>query len=188
MTAPKPLRADAQRNRARVLAAAEELFATRGTATSTEEVARAAGVGIGTVFRHFPTKEDLLAAVFVARLRRLVDHAEQLAADTEPGAAFFTFFQDVVAQSATKQAFADALTEAGRDLKDETGEVRPDLTRALGDLLREAQHVGAVRPEVTVPDLYLLLVGLTRAAEHAGSDEAATRRALTFTLDGLRPR
>ncbi|MCP9976669.1 TetR/AcrR family transcriptional regulator [Actinomadura madurae] len=87
MTSPpsgRPLRADAQRNRAKVLAAAEEVFAVQGTSASTEEVARKAGVGIGTVFRHFPTKESLLEAVLVALLERLAAEAEDLCAARRP--------------------------------------------------------------------------------------------------------
>jgi AcrR family transcriptional regulator len=79
-SAAKPLRADARRNQARVLETAEAVFAAKGTAASTEEIARQAGVGIGTVFRHFPTKEALLEAVFVGRLRRLADEVDALAA------------------------------------------------------------------------------------------------------------
>src|SRR4051812_5490623 len=88
----RPPRADALRNRARVLTAAEAVFAARGTSASTEEVAREAGVGIGTVFRHFPTKEALLEAVYVARLRRLAEEADALVSADDAGEAFFTFF------------------------------------------------------------------------------------------------
>ncbi|MEU9844544.1 helix-turn-helix domain-containing protein, partial [Actinomadura sp. NPDC048032] len=115
MTSPapgRPLRADALRNRAKVLAAAEEVFAVQGTSASTEEVARKAGVGIGTVFRHFPTKESLLEAVLVALLKRLAAEARDLRAAADPGAAFFGFFTRVVSQAASSGARSPARSRA----------------------------------------------------------------------------
>ena len=103
----KGLRADARRNRARLLAVAEDVFATRGTSASTEDIAAAAGVGIGTLFRHFPTKEALLEAVFVERLRCLADDANRLANAPDAGQAFFVFFRSVLNQARGKSAIAD---------------------------------------------------------------------------------
>ena len=120
----RPLRADARRNRARLLDVAEAVFAAKGTSASTEEIAREAGVGIGTVFRHFPTKEALLEAVFVGRLQRLADEAEAHLDADDPGAAFFAFFGSAVEQSATKTAFADALAQAGVDVQEATLDAR----------------------------------------------------------------
>src|SRR5258708_17586261 len=94
-------RADAQRNRARLLDVAELVFATKGIGASTEEIAREAGVGIGTVFRHFPTKEALLEAVFIRRLQQLAARADALAEADDPGAAFFSFFSYVVELAVT---------------------------------------------------------------------------------------
>lgn len=184
--AARPLRADARRNRARVLAAAEEVFAAAGTGASTEEIARRAGVGIGTVFRHFPTKEALLEAVFLGRLERLADEARGLAGADDPGAAFFGFFQRVVDHAATKNAFADALAEGGIDLADATTEVGRDLQDALAVLLERAQAAGAVRSDVGVPELKALLVGASRALELA-DDPAVRARTVRVVLDGLRP-
>ena len=180
----RPLRADARRNRAAVLAAAEELFAARGTGVSTEEVAQAAGVGIGTVFRHFPTKEALLAAVFVDRLDRLADEAAAGAAAEDPGAALFALVTRAVDQSATKNALADALTAAGVALDTHRGGRVAD---ALGALLARARDAGAVRPEVDVPTLNAVLVGAARAIEHAGGDPVLRARVLRVMLAGLRP-
>jgi AcrR family transcriptional regulator len=183
---PRPLRADARRNRARVLAAAEDVFAEQGTGASTEEIARRAGVGIGTVFRHFPTKEALLEAVFVGRLRRLAGEAGGLAGAADPGAAFFDFFHRVVAHAATKNAFADALAEAGVDVSSATSEVGEELRGALSVLLEQAQAAGAVRPDVGVPELTALLVGASRAVEQT-TDAGVRARTLRVLLDGLRP-
>lgn len=185
--AARPLRADARRNRARILDVAEDVFAAKGTTASTEEIARRAGVGIGTVFRHFPTKESLLEAIVVRRLRRLADDAAALSAAGDPGAAFFEFFTRVVDQAATKNAFADALAEAGIDVQHSASEVGQDLLRALGTLLTRAQRAGAVRDEVRVTEVMALLVGTSRAMEHAGWDRDVKARTLAIVFDGLRP-
>jgi AcrR family transcriptional regulator len=182
----RPLRADALRNRARVLDAAEAVFAAHGTSASTEEVAREAGVGIGTVFRHFPTKEALLEAVFVARLRRLAGEAEALASADDPGEAFFAFFGHVVAHAASKNAFSAALAEAGVDVAETTAETGQELKRALGVLLTRAQETGAVRRDVALPEVMTLLVGASQAAEHVGGDAGVRDRALAVVFDGLR--
>jgi AcrR family transcriptional regulator len=185
--AARPLRADSRRNRARILEAAEAVFATSGPSASTEEVARHAGVGIGTVFRHFPTKEGLLEAVFVDRLRRLTEEAEALSTAADQGAAFFDFFSRVVGQSPVKNAFADALADAGIDVRNTTAEIGQRLRSALGVLLSRAQRAGAVRQDVGIPEVLALLVGASRATEHAGPDGDVHARTLAIVLDGLRP-
>jgi len=185
MTSPKPLRADARRNRARVLDAADALFADRGTGASTDDVAKAAGVGIGTVFRHFPTKEALLEAVYLNRLERLADEADALTGSDDPGAAFFAIFTRVVEQSAAKNALADALTSAGIDSADVATEVREHLRTAVSTLLAQAQAAGAVRPDLDFAAVSALLVGASRAAEH---DPEASTRALAIIFDGMRAR
>jgi len=182
----RPLRADALRNRVRVLEAAETVFDAHGTTASTEEVARAAGVGIGTVFRHFPTKEALLEAVYVARLRRLAAEAEALASAEEPGAAFFAFFARVVGQAATKNAFSAALMEAGVDVRETAAESGAELKRALAGLLGRAQEAGAVRRDVGPAEVMTLLLGASQAAEHTSGDPGVRDRALAVVFDGLR--
>jgi AcrR family transcriptional regulator len=182
----RPLRADARRNRERLLAVAEEVFATKGTGASTEEIARQAGVGIGTVFRHFPTKEALLAAVFLGRLERLGEQARALSAAAEPGPAFFNFFTLVVDQASVKNTFADALEQAGVDVEGVTSGVSGQLGAVLGELLRRAQAAGAVRGDLGVAELKALLVGASRAVEYAGDPDTRSRTLAVF-LDGLRP-
>jgi AcrR family transcriptional regulator len=182
----RPLRADALRNRARVLEAAETVFDARGTTASTEEVARAAGVGIGTVFRHFPTKEALLEAVYVTRLRKLAAEADALASAEDPGEAFFAFFTRVVGHAATKNAFSAALMEAGVDVRETTAETGQELKRALAALLGRAQETGAVRQDVGLAEVMTLLVGASQAAEHVTADPSVRDRALAVVFDGLR--
>ncbi|MFC8719060.1 TetR/AcrR family transcriptional regulator [Kitasatospora sp. NPDC057198] len=183
VNAPRPLRADAQRNRARVLAAAEQVFAERGTAASTEEVARAAGVGVGTVFRHFPTKEALLRALVLERLTRIAAEARAHAEAPDPGAAFFDFFAATVRGSASKLELVDALAELGVDQEETTAPVAAEVAGALAGLLHRAQQAGAVRADVTVGDVVALLAGASQARRHTPDD-----RPLTVVLDGLRAR
>ena len=185
MKAARAPRADAQRNRSRVLAAAEEVFSTRGTSVPTEEVARAAGVGIGTVFRHFPTKAALLQAVFRERLRRIAEEADQLVEADDPVAAFWTFLRRVAEVAANKKTFAEALATA--DLHEALTPAREQLPRALGVLLRRAQAAGAVRDDVAVPELIALMVATSRVAEQAADGTALRDRVLTIVFDGLRP-
>lgn len=180
MTASRTPRADAQRNRARVLAAAERVFADRGTSASTEEVARAAGVGVGTVFRHFPSKEALLRALIIERLARVAADARDHAASSDPG-AFFDFFAAVVGDSATKLELVDALAELGVRQNDAVAPIAEEVTSALAALLAQAQRDGAVRTDVAVGDVIALLAGASQARRYATDD-----RPVAVILDGLR--
>jgi AcrR family transcriptional regulator len=179
-------RADAVRNRARVLQAAEEVFTANGESASTEEIARAAGVGIGTVFRHFPTKEDLLQAVVVGRMRDLADAAAGLAGSADPATALAIFLRQAVERGETKRALADLLSAAGRDVRDATADARRDLRAALAVLLRNAQQAGAVRRDLRVDDVMALLAGASRAVEVAAT-AASRNRVLTVILAGISP-
>lgn len=187
--ASKPLRADARRNRARVLEAAENVFTAKGTGAPTEEVARVAGVGIGTVFRHFPTKEALLEAVLFARLRRFVDEAEAAVAaeSVEPGGAFFAFLTSWIEMSSAKNAYFEALTAAGVTVPSAKSDIGERLKAALGVLLSRAQEAGAVREDLVVGELIPVIIGVAKAAEYAGPDAALRDRAVEILFDGLRP-
>jgi len=186
-TAAPKLRADARRNRARILDAAERVFADRGASASTEEIARAAEVGAGTLFRHFPTKEELLQAVFVGRMNRLAAEAGALARAEDAGAALSAFFRRAVEQADTKNAFAGMLASAGVDVHDATADARRDLRTALGALLAGAQDAGTARRELRVEDVIALLAGASRAVEYAGRDAHSRERILAVILDGIRP-
>lgn len=183
----RPLRADARRNRERLLEVAEAVFTEKGTGASTEEIARQAGVGIGTVFRHFPTKEALLAAVYARLLGRLGETARELADHPDPGAAFYDFVTLAVGHSSTKNAFADALTEAGVAVPETDDKDRPFLSDALETLLRRAQRAGAVRDDIGLGDLRAVLIGISRAVEHAPEADGASAHIAAVLLDGLRP-
>jgi len=182
----RPQRADARTNRGRILDVAEDVFGKGGESASTEEVARLAGVGIATVFRHFPTKATLLEAVLVRRFDRLREQAEALLDAADPGEAFFDFFRLLVADAATKIAIGEALLDAGGDGDGDTAEAANGLRRAVGGLLRQAQQSGAVRGDIELPEVYALLVGTSRAAAHARLDEEIVARMLVIVFDGLR--
>jgi AcrR family transcriptional regulator len=178
-------RADARTNRVRVLDAAEQVFGRGGESASTEEVARLAGVGIATVFRHFPTKAALLEAVLLRRFERLRDQAEGLVSAVDPGRAFFDFFAHMVADAAGKIAIAEALADAGGDDPGSVLRASGELERAIGALLGRAQEAGAVRKDVGLPEVYALLIGASRAAALAHLDEDVRARAVAIVFDGL---
>jgi AcrR family transcriptional regulator len=179
-------RVDAQTNRARILDVADEVFGKGGESASTEEVARLAGVGIATVFRHFPTKAALLQAVLVQRFDRLREQAEAVLDPADPGTAFFDFFRHLVADATTKIAIAEALLEAGGDSDGEAAQASHRLRRAVGALLQQAQQAGAVRDDVELPEVYTLLVAMSRAAARTTPDDEVTTRALAIIFDGFR--
>jgi AcrR family transcriptional regulator len=159
----RPLRADARRNRAKVLEAAREVFAAEGLAVPLDEIARRAGVGAGTVYRHFPTKEALFEAVVVDRLEALAQDAQAQLAGPEPGSAFFEFFTMLIADAGEKMDLADMLADSGVSFQEATLAAGARLKDGLDQLLARAQAVGAVRPDVTTDDLHALAVGAVAA-------------------------
>lgn len=188
---PRSLRADARRNRERLLAAADAVFAELGPDASTEEVARRAGVSIGTVFRHFPTKEALIEAVVVGRLTTLAVEAEQLRDATDADSAFLTFARRWIELSASKHRFAAALAHSGADVstvRNANPEAAQRLHGAVAQLLTHAQRAGSIREDLTAAGVIALLVGAAQAQEHIGPDPQQRAHLLSVTIDGLRPR
>jgi AcrR family transcriptional regulator len=174
----KPLRADAARNREKVLRAAREAFAESGYGVPLDEIAARAGVGPGTVYRHFPAKEALFEAVVTARITDLVEDARARADAADPGEAFFGFLARIAGELAAKRDLPDAISIAGS--------LREDLFLALDLLLRRAQQAGAVRAEVRNADLIALLKGMF--AGLADSTDPVQREVVFAVLaDGLRP-
>lgn len=186
----RPLRADARRNRARVLEAAREAFATEGLAVPVDEIARRAGVGAGTVYRHFPTKESLFEAVVTDRIEALNtvgrEAVRSVANGSDPGVEFFDFLLDLVSDAGTKMDLADALVGAGIDLHQVTQDAAGELHSLLDELLTQAQQVGAVRSDVDIADLHALTVGAV-AAERRSTADAEPGRLTRIICDGLRP-
>ncbi|MFD3683408.1 TetR/AcrR family transcriptional regulator [Nocardiopsis sp. NPDC058631] len=179
------MRADARRNREKVLRAAFEAFASEGLSVPVHEIARRAGVGTGTVSRHFPTKESLCEAIVLSRMERLVDAARAFSEEREPGDALAAFFAFVVDEGALDHGLGEALRGGGFDVAAVRG-TGHDVVATLGELLGAAQRAGEIRDDVDAADLKALMEGcMTR--ERGGTDEAARRRTVAVVLAGLRP-
>ncbi|WP_205633997.1 TetR/AcrR family transcriptional regulator [Labilithrix luteola] len=186
MSEKRGLRADAQRNRQRVLDVAQAVFAAEGIDVPVDEIARRAGLGVGTLYRHFPTKEALFAAIVVHRVEGVAEEARALARGADPGGAFFRFFARLVEEGVAKRDFVDALGGAGGDLDRATKSARTAFRQSFADLLERAQGAGAVRADVTVEDILALIAGLHVAVRRA-PDAEAIRRLVTVVTDGLAP-
>lgn len=184
-TAIRTQRADARRNRARVLEAAIAAFAAEGLSVPVHEIARRAGVGTGTVSRHFPTKEALYIAIIRDRIENVVQQARTAAASKDPGTAFFDFFALMVNQFAENLALSDALAGAGFDMHTVAAGTKHDVIGALRDLLARAQEAGAVRTDLEVDDVKALMIGCCRGPQSA--DAHARQRMIAVISQGLRP-
>jgi AcrR family transcriptional regulator len=180
--AERPLRADAARNRARVLEVAYHLFAEAGLSVPIDEIARRAGVGAGTVYRHFPTKEALFEAVIEDRVRRMVDSGRSLLA-ADPSTALFAFLRELVRTGAVDHGMVEALTRYGIDLDAAAPGAEAAFLGVVSDLLSAAQQAGTVRRDVGPAELKALLT-MCKASQSYG-DEVADRLT-SVIVDGLR--
>jgi AcrR family transcriptional regulator len=185
ITPAKAMRADAQRNRAQVLRTAAEVFATDGLSVPVHEIARRAGVGTGTVSRHFPAKEDLFAAVLLDRMRQLTDHADALTETLDPAAAFFTMLTKLIHEGAAHRGLADALVGAGFDIETAAAQAGCDVSGRVRDMLTRAQQAGAVRADITFADIKALTAGCL-ARVTASADDVALDRMISVVCAGLR--
>jgi AcrR family transcriptional regulator len=180
----RPLRADAARNRARVLEVAYETFAAEGLGVPIDEIARRAGVGAGTVYRHFPTKEDLYRAVVENRIRGIAEMGRALLAEGDAGEALFTFLRSMVLEwGATDRGLGEALAGLGIDVKASIPEAEDAFLGVLGDLLKAAQKAGTARRDLDVRDLKALMVGAQAMQTY---NAEAAERLTEVVLDGLR--
>ena len=186
VTTDRPMRADAARNRDRVLAAASELFAEVGLRAGIEDIARRAGVGVGTVCRNFPAKEALVEAVVSALWRSLLDAAVAALAAPDPGPAFEQFVYVIAEFQAKHRALAEEMAaEINLPIRDQ---VRQDLHAAISQLVARAQAVGTLRTDIGPADVAMLLSGVAHAATLAGDVDPGLRdRFVRIVLDGLRP-
>ncbi|GAA0445919.1 helix-turn-helix domain-containing protein [Streptomyces sp. NPDC046215] len=184
-----PLRADARRNRALVLQAARSAFEEGGLAVPLTEIARRAGVGPGTVYRHFPSKDALFRATVVGRIQLFTDTARELATAADPGVVFYRYLSAVVRISARNKALQDALEESsgGAGARFEpTPDIEKDFRAALSVLLDRAQQAGAVRKDVSVEDVLALLFGCLAMERRRGPD-GPPGRMTALMCDSLRP-
>jgi AcrR family transcriptional regulator len=182
----RPLRADARRNRERVLAAARECFARDGLDAQVDDIARAAEVGVGTVYRHFPTKQALAEAIAADHFDRLAASAHEALEIPDPWQAFSTFLRNSAQMQAGDRALAEVMA-AEPEVMCDAALRRPDLHEAFAELVRRAQAAGILRPDLVPADVPMLICGVGRATL-AGSTgpTMSTRRYLEIVLDGLR--
>jgi AcrR family transcriptional regulator len=167
-----------------VLEVAYETFAAEGLSVPIDEIARRAGVGAGTVYRHFPTKEALFAAVVEDRIQRVVEDGYAQLKSVGPGEALFTFLRSVVLQWGAKdRGLADALAGLGVDIASAAPDAEDSFLVVLGELLRAAQEAGTARRDIGVREVKSILVGC-QAAEAYNS--ALAERVTDVVIDGLR--
>lgn len=186
-SAGRGMRADARRNYLKLLTAAAEAFAEQGTDdVSLEEIARRAGVGIGTLYRHFPTRHALLEAVYRDQVEALRARANELLESKPPAEALETWLRDLLDFGRTKRMLTSALlTTVTRDsevMTSSSGIVRGAAT----DILASAQHAGVVRADTSAADLMKLVHAISMTTEWAGDDNEQADRLLALVLDGLR--
>jgi AcrR family transcriptional regulator len=178
------LRADAARNRARVLEVAYDTFAAEGLSVPIDEIARRADVGAGTVYRHFPTKEALFRAVIENRMQRLVDDGRTLLKSDGPGEALFNYLRSIVLQwGAGDRGLVDALAGFGIDIATAAPDAEDAFLAVLDELLRAAQRAGTARQDVGVREVKAIMVGC-QAMEAYNSELA--ERVTDVVVDGLR--
>jgi AcrR family transcriptional regulator len=180
----RPKRADALRNYERLVAAGREAFTEADRSASLEDIARRAGVGIGTLYRHFPSRADLVQAIYIDEVEALSRSAEELA-DLEPWEALTSWLGRFVGYVATKQALADELFAVAEERQAVFAGCRSMLHAAGQPLLRRAQDARIVRSDVTIEEVVRLVAGI---AKIPADDPADIQRILAVALDGLRYR
>ncbi|MFJ8152122.1 TetR/AcrR family transcriptional regulator [Streptomyces sp. NPDC094468] len=179
----RPMRADARRNHDRLLAEARAVFAEHGTDASLEDVARRAGVGIGTLYRHFPNRHALMSAVFEDAVNELLARAEELQSAPDPCRALLTWLHGVVAHAAAYRGLSRALMSASP--ASALSRCGTPMREAGAALLARAQEAGSVRADVRIGDLLRLTHAIALAVEESPGDPDLADRLLELTLRGL---
>jgi AcrR family transcriptional regulator len=181
---PRRPRADALRNRERVLVAAREAFAREGPTVSLDDIARRANVGPGTVHRHFPSKDTLFAAVIADRLEKLAAEARTQVDASDPGSAFSAFFRRLVAEAGENLALSAALSDPATTIQ-ALREAGNGLEIALNVLLTRAQNAGAIRTDLTAAKLHAIIAGVLTMEQRLPAESLGY--GLTLVIDGLKP-
>jgi AcrR family transcriptional regulator len=182
----RPLRADAARNRARLLAAARAVFAERGLDATMDEVARRAGVGVGTAYRRFRNRDDLIAALFEERLEEFMDILDDALADADPWRGLSGFLERSMEMQAEDRGFKDLLLQSP-DGPERMRRFRAQIRPLVEEVLRRAQDAGELRADVDGRDVLVVSLMLGAVADFASDVEPELwRRSLTLLLDGLR--
>ncbi|MBV8087788.1 MAG: TetR/AcrR family transcriptional regulator [Chloroflexi bacterium] len=178
-------RSDAQRNRASILAAAREALERDGLNFQIDDIARAAGVGTGTIYRNFPTKQALAEAVLIDGIERRTEEVRAAAESNDPAAALFGFVAGMIERSCANKGLYEVLAAAGIDVHAAKAGASADLWVAAETLLAKAQQAGGVRTDMTIGDLMALLTGTCQAASAYDGNPALLTR---IVQDGLRAR
>ena len=182
--AERPLRADAKRNREQLISAARAAFSENGTAASLEDIARRAQVGVGTLYRHFPTRQALLEAVYVDEVEALCRSAADFA-DREPWDALISWFDRFIDYVATKRALAEEMMATVSADAPVFRQCHDAIFTAGEPLLARAKEAGVVRPDAEFMDVIRMVSGVAMIRNAAPDD---VRRVLAMALDGLRYR
>jgi AcrR family transcriptional regulator len=177
------MRADARRNYERLVAAARDVLAERGSEAALEEVARRADVGVGTLYRHFPRRIDLVEAVYREDVDAIVALASDVATRLEPWEALVAWLQGFLRYAEAKRTFLTELHEAFEKCPDLAVRSRERIAAAVGDVLRRAQEAGAARPDLDGADLMQLVGGMCMARNASLSQN---ERLLALVLDGVK--
>lgn len=185
-TPARPMRADARRNHDRLLGEARTIFAAQGTDASLEDIARKAGVGIGTLYRHFPTRQALMNAVFQEALTALLDRSRELAHADQPCTALVTWLGAIITHAGEYRGLAQALMSASGDETSALTSCHVPLRQAGARLLARAQTSGSVRADVSIDDLLQLTNAIALASERTPADPDLADRLLRLTLRGLK--
>jgi AcrR family transcriptional regulator len=185
-TETRPLRADAERNRKRLLDAAAAVFAERGLEASTAEIARRAGVGQGTVFRRFPTKDDLVAAIVVDRLHEITDTARALLADPPPEGAVLAFMAQLASIHVRDRGLIEAVNGTRALADPAVHDAHGDLIDVLEDVVKKDREAGLVREDLGAFDVMALSKAVASACE-PGIVTASWKRYLAVVAAGLKP-
>jgi AcrR family transcriptional regulator len=182
------LRADAERNRQRLLAAAKDLFATRGLHVTLDEIARHAGVGTGTAYRRFPNKDALIDALMVDRIGELAAIARECLEEPDPWRGISGFFERALALQASDRGLKDVLFSSGRG-RERSVQARQQMAPVVGRLVRRAVEAGAVRSDMSTTDVPLINFMLNTLVDFGRDVEPDLyKRYLAIVLDGLKPR
>jgi AcrR family transcriptional regulator len=181
----RPMRADARRNYERLLVQARKAFAEHGTGASLEEIARAAGVGIGTLYRHFPNRYALMSAVFEEAVNDLLARSRALLDAEEPCSALVAWLREIITHAGEYRGLSRALMSASQDASSALSRCSDPMRGAGQALLTRAQEAGAVRGDVSIGDLLQLTNAIALAAEETPSDPRLADRLLRLTLRGI---
>ncbi|MFS0725188.1 TetR/AcrR family transcriptional regulator [Paenibacillus sp. 1P07SE] len=181
LTDINPLRADAQRNRERILAAAEDVFLEQGANASLENVAKRAGVGIGTLYRRFPTRDALLAATYNDRFLSFAQASRERAAGLDPASAVRAYIEELVLHTNVYRGLAASL---GTVLQVGTPGCQATSEEGMR-LLDHAQKAGVIRVDITFDDLVYVVTAISLAVEQEGSPESRIAHLVGLFLDGI---